>query len=32
MDDVIIGMVGLLVSGIALASLFLTVIAANPDK
>ena len=32
MDDVMIGQIGVLVFGIAIAALFLTVIAANPDK
>ena len=32
MDDIIIAQVGVLVFGIALAAIFLTVIAVNPDK
>jgi hypothetical protein len=31
MDDTIVGMVGALVSGIALASTFIATIASNPD-
>lgn len=31
MDDTIIGMVGVLVSGIAFASIFIAAVASNPD-
>ena len=32
MDDIVIGQIGVLVFGIAIAAVFMTVIAVNPDK